>query len=75
MMKWGKEPSHQLTVDSNWIQNTIRKIRDNSDALRTAPKCSLIAKILELCYKSITLSFVRYLNYEGGTWEEKKSWH
>lgn len=72
MMKWGTlgKPFQQMTVDSNWIPNTIRKIQDNTNALRNAPKYSAMAKIL--CQKSITLSFIHYLNYGAGTWRGKQ---
>lgn len=35
-MKWDTlgNPFQQLTVDSNWIPNTIRNIQDNTNALK-----------------------------------------
>jgi len=50
MMEWGKASSHQVTVDSSWIQNTIGNIQNNSDAVRpkVLPYGKNIGPVLEI---------------------------
>lgn len=71
-MKWGTlgNPFQQMTVDSSWIPNTVRK-KPNSNALRNAPKYSPHAKnivtVPEINHTVINPS----LNNRRGIWKRK----